>query len=174
MGKATPIVGGTLREECDGPGGRADLIVLLEAHDLPDVTEITVERIDSEAAAGRIAAGIAGETRASLAQRDAQTGQLAGRGWISARRAPGVATRLLREATRWKPCYAIRHPASCTEEAISEAIARLLSEDAVSGKSAAGPQSKPRPEATAKPRAQTRRANNNPASSEKAQRHTRG
>jgi len=174
MGKATPIVGGTVREEWDGPSGRPDAIVVLEPHDRSDLTEITVERIDSEAAAGRIAAAVVGETRASLAQRDVKAGQLAGRGWISARRAPGVATRLLREATRWKPCYAIRHPATCSEEAITEAIARLLPEDSISRNGTASPQSKSRPEATPKLRAQTRRANKSSTSSEKTQRHPRG
>jgi predicted ATP-grasp superfamily ATP-dependent carboligase len=126
MGKPMPFGAGLV----DAPWGKADAsnarpeaIVLLEAHDRP---EISVERIDSEAAADRIAVGVGAEIRAHLGQRDARSGQLAGRGWLSARRAPGVATRLLREATRWKPCYAIRHPESCAPDALADAIARAL------------------------------------------------
>ena len=144
----------------DEANERPDVIVVLEAHDLPD---IAVERIDTEAAAGRIAAGVAEETRASLALRDTRRGQLAGRGWLSARRAPGVATRLLREATRWKPCYVIRHPEACSLEALSEAIARAL------------PVTTPIPDRSQDPRSMTqpmspktaRRPNADPASSEK-------
>jgi hypothetical protein len=173
VGKVTPVVGGTARDESEGPNHRPDAVVLLEAHDRSDLTEITAERIDPEVAAGRIAAGVSGETRASLALRDAHAGQLAGRGWISARRAPGVATRLLREATRWKPCYAIRHPAGCSEESIAEAIARLLPDGALS-ENGAKSGAAPRPDVPSKLRAQARRANKSSTSSEKTQRHHRG
>jgi predicted ATP-grasp superfamily ATP-dependent carboligase len=100
-----------------------DVIVLLEAVDTP---EIVVERIEPEIAAARIAATVADELKAALAQHDTRDAQLAGRGWLSARRAPGVAMRLLREATRWKPCYVVRHPEASTSEELCQAIAAVL------------------------------------------------
>jgi len=112
-------------DQPDGPLAKPDAIVLLEMHDRP---EIVAERIDAEAAAARMAATVDAELRAGLAQRDLRDAQLAGRGWISARRAPGVAMRLLREATLWKPCYAVRHPETATAEELREAIAPVLPE----------------------------------------------
>jgi hypothetical protein len=112
-----------MTERVASASAKPDAIVLLEAHERP---EIVAEQIDSEAAAGRLAAGVGSGIRAKLALRDARDGMLAGRGWTSARRAPGVATRLLREATRWKPCYVLRYPANCSSEALSEAMARVL------------------------------------------------
>jgi predicted ATP-grasp superfamily ATP-dependent carboligase len=165
MGKPTSIGKGVTVppvEKGDGRGPRPEAVVLLEAGDVPD---LFVERIDSEAAAGRIAAGVAADLR-TLAQRDARSERLAGRGWISARRAPGVATRLLREATRWKPCFVIRHPESATPEALAEEIARVLPDVAVTGHSA----QKPQPEAPPTMRAKTRRANPSSPSSERTQR----
>jgi D-aspartate ligase len=182
MGKATPILGFapvTSDERGRAQGqedvGRPEVVVLLEAHDRTDVADITVERIDSEAAAGRIAACMAAEIRESLAQRDAREGQLAGRGWLSARRAPGVATRLLREATRWKPCFAIRHPAACSPEDLSEVIARALPDGLVAANRSKSSKSSDQPR-QARPKAppevgpKTRRPSQGPMSSEKTQR----
>jgi hypothetical protein len=100
-----------------------DAIVVLEAVDTP---EIVVERIDPEIAAARIASTVADELKGALAQHDTRDAQLAGRGWISARRAPGVAMRLLREATRWKPCYVVHHPEASTSEELRQAVAAVL------------------------------------------------
>jgi hypothetical protein len=180
MGKATPVAGFVpARSDERGAGrakdsgGRPDAVVLLETHDRADVTEITVERIDSDAAAGRIAAAVTAETREDLAQRDAHASQLAGRGWWSARRASGVATRLLREATRWKPCYAVRHPATCSPEILSEAIARALPEGLVSpahAKSNGAPARPARPHAQPEIGPRTRRPGTRAPSSEKTHR----
>jgi hypothetical protein len=127
MGKQ-PIIASARKTEREGAGARPDMIVLLEAHDSPDVF---AERIDADAAAQRMAAGIGAEIRKGLAHRDMRDGRLAGRGWLSAKRAPGVATRLLREATRWKPCYVVRHPENCSRESLTDAIARILPETVV-------------------------------------------
>jgi hypothetical protein len=125
VGKPTAIgrtpSGGT--EAPDVALTRPDAIVLLEMHDTP---EIVVEGIDPDVAAARIAATVGDELKTSLAQRDTPDARLAGRGWMSARRAPGVATRLLREATRWRPCYVVRHPAGSTSDGLRGAIAAVL------------------------------------------------
>ncbi|MGE0160390.1 MAG: hypothetical protein AB7T31_13350 [Gemmatimonadales bacterium] len=149
----------------ESSGGRPEAIVLLEAHERPDVF---AERIDSEAVAGRIAAGVGAEIRAGLALRDARDGQLAGRGWISSRRAPGVATRLLREALRWKPCYVLRHPESCSREALSEAIARVLPEASLAAERSLQNRTDAPP--SSKPQSGSRRAK----SSEKSHEQRRG
>jgi D-aspartate ligase len=179
MGKSTPILGfapmtSDERGRADGDEvGRPEAVVLLEAHDGADVADLTVERIDSDAAAGRIAAGMAAEIRENLAQRDARDGQLAGRGWLSARRAPGVATRLLREATRWKPCFAIRHPAACSPEALTEVIARALPEGLVAAERSKGSRSSAPPRRSKAPPEvgpTTRRPSPGSSSSEKTHR----
>jgi D-aspartate ligase len=113
---------------------RPDAIVLLETHDRPDVV---VERIDPDAAAGRIAAAVGAELRAGLGHREGREGRLAGRGWISTRRAPGVALRLLREATRWRSCYVVHHPEGCATGEIDAAIARFLPDAAITAERAA-------------------------------------
>jgi hypothetical protein len=113
---------------------RPDAIVLLERHEQPGVS---VERIDPDAAAGRIAAFVGAELRAGLGHREGREGRLAGRGWTSARRAPGVALRLLREATRWKPCYVVHHPESCASEEMDAALARFLPDAAIAAERAA-------------------------------------
>jgi hypothetical protein len=184
MGKSTPVAGfvpaaSGSRGEARGDviAARPEAVVLLEAHDRPDVREITVERIDSEAAAGRIAAGVAAATRGGLAQRDARVGQLAGRGWLSARRAPGVATRLLREATRWKPCYAVRHPATCSPEALTDAVARVLPDGAQtepSRSTSQPPSRQARPKSPSEIRPTIHRPNPGSSSSEKTQRQPKG
>jgi len=150
--------------DSDGPPARPDAIALLEAHATP---EIVVERIDAEIAAARMAAAVAGELETRLAQRDAREAQLAGRGWVSARRAPGVAARLLREATRWKPCYVVRHPAAATSEELRQAIAAAL------------PESIATPDRLATPtapiaKARNRRSAPGSPSTEQTQRHSQG
>jgi hypothetical protein len=169
MGKPTTIGRSTVPpvEKGDGRGPRPDAIVLLEEHEAPG---LFVERIDSEAAAGRIAGGVTAGLRSNLAQRDVRHGQLAGRGWISARRAPGVATRLLREATRWKPCYVIRHPETATPETLAEGISRVLPDIALNAENG----QKPHPEAPLTMRAKPRRPSQSSPSSEKTQRQPGG
>jgi hypothetical protein len=47
-----------------------------------------------------------------------------------------VALRLLREATRWKPCFAVRHPETCSSEDLDAAIAHSLPEAAIAAERA--------------------------------------
>jgi hypothetical protein len=137
---------------------RPEAIVLLETHDRPDVI---VERIDTEAAAARIAAALGAELRAGLGHKEGRDGRLAGRGWLSARRAPGVALRLLREATRWKPCYVVRHSEASSSEQVNAAIARALPD--VSASPAGPPMAQP-----------SRHSKKSSSTSEKSHRQSQG
>lgn len=106
-----------------GASARPDVVILLETH---ASSRIAAEQVTPEDAACRLSADVVAELTPALHGVLASAPSPKGNDRVVAREAVETAARLLRQATRLKPCYIVRHPRRCRLDRLHQVIDALV------------------------------------------------